>query len=99
MLNEGSHMPTNWNQVAASIISEKMTATDIAIIIDAIRFAQSRLSKVTKASLSIGDTVQWTSRKNPKGEKGIVQKIATKFVTVQTANGIWRVPANMLTAV
>ena len=30
---------------------------------------------------------------------GFVKKIAIKYVHVQTANGLWKVPANMLTIV
>jgi hypothetical protein len=30
---------------------------------------------------------------------GVVTKIAIKYVTVKTAQGLWRVPANMLTLV
>jgi hypothetical protein len=30
---------------------------------------------------------------------GVVTKIAIKYVTVKTINGMWRVPANMLSLV
>jgi small-conductance mechanosensitive channel len=51
---------------------------------------------MTKGSLRVGDTVEFTSTKNRMTYTGTVTKIAIKFVTVKTNMGLWKVPANML---
>jgi hypothetical protein len=44
-----------------------------------------------------GANVQFTSSKNGMTYKGTVNKVGRKYVTVATPQGMWRVPANMLT--
>jgi hypothetical protein len=44
-----------------------------------------------------GANVQFTSSKNGMTYKGTVNKVGRKYVTVATQQGMWRVPANMLT--
>jgi small-conductance mechanosensitive channel len=68
-------------------------------MIDAVKFARARLTEQSKRSLSIGDNVNFTSSKLGRNVTGVVTKIAIKFVTVKTAQGAWRVPANMLTKI
>ena len=47
----------------------------------------------------LGDNVNFTSTKTGQNVTGMVTKIAIKYVTVRTVNGLWRVPANMLTRI
>jgi hypothetical protein len=47
----------------------------------------------------VGDNVNFTSTKQGRNITGVVMKIAIKYVTVSTATGQWRVPANMLTKI
>jgi hypothetical protein len=68
-------------------------------ITDAVRYARARLVRVNKASLMLGDTVRFHSAKRGVTMQGTVNKIAIKYVTVATQQGLWRVPANMLEAV
>ena len=86
-------------QINTEIITGTWTNKDLESMIDAVKFARARLTQDTKRSLRIGATVKWTSSKNPYGEQGTVQKIAQKYVTVNTGKGLWRVPANMLEVV
>jgi len=65
-------------------------------MIDAVKWRRATLAKLTKASLTVGDTVSFTSNKTGMDMSGVVTKIAIKYVTVKTAAGLWRVPANML---
>jgi hypothetical protein len=44
----------------------------------------------------LGGAVKFTSMKNGMTYNGVVDKIAIKFVTVRTPQGLWKVPANML---
>ena len=89
----------NISQINTAIIQGTWTNMELESMIDAVKFARSRLAQTAKRSLRIGSTVKWTSSKNPFGEQGTVQKIAQKYVTVNTGKMIWRVPANMLEVV
>jgi hypothetical protein len=46
----------------------------------------------------LGDTVKFTSNRNGVTYRGTVRKIAIKFVTVDTGQLLFKVPANMLEA-
>jgi hypothetical protein len=68
-------------------------------MIDAVKWKRATIAKLTKASLMLGDNVNFTSSKTGMNVTGVVTKIAIKYVTVKTVQGLWRVPANMLTKV
>ena len=89
----------NISQINTAIIQGTWTNRELESIVDAVKFARARLAQDAKRALRIGSTVKWTSSKNPFGEQGTVQKIAQKYVTVNTGKMIWRVPANMLEVV
>ena len=89
----------NVQQINTALIQGSFTNEQLSSVIDAVKFARSRLAQKTKYSLRVGDTVEFTSSKNGMTYTGTVQKIAIKFVTVKTAQGLWRVPANMLAKV
>ena len=86
-------------QVNSAIMFGKFTNTELASIIDAVKFARAGLQKQTIRSLRIGDNVNFTSSKTGQNVTGFVTKIAIKYVTVKTVQGLWKVPANMLTLV
>ena len=85
--------------VNAEILQGNFTNDQLISIIDAVKFARARLTEQTKRSLRIGDNVNFNSVKQGRNVTGVVMKIAIKYVTVQTVNGLWRVPANMLTVI
>ena len=85
--------------VNGEILAGNFTNDQLTSIIDAVKFARSRLTQQNKRSLSIGDDVNWTSARTGGNVTGVVMKIAIKYVTVKTVQGLWRVPANMLTKV
>ena len=85
--------------VNAEILQGNFTNDQLTSIIDAVKFARARLTEKTKRSLRIGDNVNFNSVKQGRNVTGVVMKIAIKYVTVQTVNGLWRVPANMLTVI
>ena len=85
--------------VNAAILQGNFTNEQLGSIIDAVKFARARLTEKNKRSMFLGDTVKFTSTKNGMTYTGTVQKIAIKYVTVSTAKGLWRVPANMLEVV
>lgn len=86
-------------QVTAQIVSGKFTNDELDSIINAVKFARAKLARQTKASLALGDNVEFVSSKTGRATRGFVKKIAIKYVTVDTGLGLWRVPANMLSIV
>ncbi len=88
----------NVKDINTALITGTFTNTELTSIIDAVKFARSRLAQTTKVSLRTGDTVQFTNKVG-QTVQGTVTKIAIKYITVRTAQGLWRVPANMLEAV
>jgi len=85
--------------VNSAIIGGTWSNTDLESMIDAIKFARSKLTSQVKFSLKVGDNVNWHSPKQGRNVTGVVMKVAIKYVTVKTVQGLWRVPANMLTKI
>jgi hypothetical protein len=86
-------------QVNSAIMLQTWTDVELRSMIDAVQWNRSRLAQRTKASLNVGDNVEFTSSKTGRQMRGHITKIAIKYVTVNTGMGLWRVPANMLTVV
>ena len=86
----------NVQEINRAIINGKFTNDELSSIIDAVKFNRSQLARTVKRGLMLGDNVNFNSVKLGKNVTGVVTKIAIKYVTVRTANGLWRVPANML---
>jgi len=86
-------------EINTAIVTGSFTNTQLQSIVDAVKFARANLARVTKVSLRLGDAVQFTSNKDGVSYTGIVDKIAIKYVTVRTPQGLWRVPAQMLSKV
>ncbi len=89
----------NIQTINTAIINGGWTNAELMSMTDAIRFARKRLTERNKATLSLGDTVNFTSTKTGRNVTGTVIKIAIKYVTVRTLEGLWKVPANMLNKV
>jgi len=86
-------------EVNSAIMLQQWTDTELRSMIDAVKWNRSQLQKQVKRSLTVGDTVSFTSSKTGGNVTGRVRKIAIKFVTVDTGQTLWRVPANMLQVV
>ena len=89
----------NIMEINTAILQGGWTNDQLSSMIDAVKFARARLTEQSKRSLSIGDNVNFTSNKTGMNITGFVTKIAIKYVTVKTTQGVWRVPANMLTKI
>jgi small-conductance mechanosensitive channel len=85
--------------INSAIISGTWTNTELSSMIDAVKFVRAQLGQSTKRSLRVGDSVNFDNSKNGLNVTGVVTKIAIKYVTVRSVNGLWKVPANMLTKV
>jgi hypothetical protein len=86
-------------EINSAIMNGNFNNDQLLSVIDAVKFARSRLTNQIKYSLTLGDNVNFTSTKTGRNMTGVVTKIAIKYVTVKTINGMWRVPANMLSLV
>ena len=86
-------------QINQAIMFSDLTNDELTSVIDAVKWKRATIAKLTKASLRIGDNVNFTSSKTGMNITGVVVKIAIKFVTVKTIQGAWLVPANMLTKI
>ena len=64
--------------VNKAIMLQSWTNTELSSMIDAVKWRRATLAKLTKASLSIGDNVNFTSRKTGMNLTGVVTKIAIK---------------------
>ena len=82
--------------VNSAIIAGNFTNEQLISIIDAVKFARGQLTQQNKRSMRLGTTVRFTSTKNGLTLVGTVDKIAIKYITVRTPQGLWKVPANML---
>ena len=91
----------NVQDINTAIIHGRFTNDELSSMIDAVKFARKVLTERTKRAITLGSTVQFTSTKTGMIHRGTVEKIAIKYVTVNTGTGAgrWRVPANMLTVV
>lgn len=89
-------MATKISDVNQAIMFGNFSNDELTSIIDAVKFARSRIQKQNIRSMCVGDPVTFTSSKTGMLVKGMVQKIAIKYVTVKTNQGMWKVPANML---
>ena len=86
-------------QINQAIMFSDLTNDELMSVIDAVKWKRATIAKLTKASLRIGDNVNFTSTKTGMNITGVVVKIAIKYVTVKTIQGAWRVPANMLSKI
>lgn len=87
-------------QINQAIMFSDLSNDELMSVIDAVKWKRATIAKLTKASLRIGDNVNFTSSKTGMNVTGVVTKIAIKYVTVKTVcKRFWRVPANMLTKI
>ena len=89
----------NITQVNQAIMYGNFTNDELSSIIDAVKYGRARLTRQIKRGLAVGDNVNFNSTKLGRNVTGVITKIAIKYVTVRTATGLWRVPANMLTRI
>lgn len=86
----------NVSQINTAIIQGTFTNDELSSMIDAVKFAKSKLTNRVKFTISNGSKVKFTSNKNGITYSGTVEKVAIKFATVNTGQGRWKVPMNML---
>ena len=85
-------------QVNSAIMFGEFSNTELDSSLSAVQFAKANLRKHNIRQFAKGDTVKFHSTKRGMTMSGTVSKIAIKYVTVTTPQGLWKVPANMLEA-
>lgn len=85
-------------EINSAILAGNFTNDQLTSIGDAIRFARAQLTQEKKRTFRVGDAVKFNSAKRHMTITGTVNKIAIKYITVASPQGLWRVPANMLEA-
>ena len=89
----------NIAQICRSIEHGQLSDRDLTDVITAVKYARRNLQRKITSSLMVGDNVNFNSTKLGRNVTGVITKIAIKYVTVRTATGLWRVPANMLSVI
>jgi len=62
----------NIQAINTAIVTSTWTNDQLSSIIDAVKFARSRLAQSTKWSLKIGDNVNFTSSKTGQNYTGVL---------------------------
>ena len=86
-------------QINSAIITQSWTNDNLNAMIAAIKYARTQLGKDAIRAIKVGSNVNFTNSKTGRNVTGVVTKVAIKYVTVKTIDGLWRVPASMLTVV
>jgi hypothetical protein len=86
----------NAQQITTALVQGTFTNEELLSVIEAVKYARVKLGRATKRNLTVGDNVSFVNSRSGLTVKGTVLKIAIKNVRVNTAQGIWNVPANML---
>jgi hypothetical protein len=83
-------------EINSAIMFGELTNEQLDSIVMAIKYRRSQMTRDIKRSLSLGDRVRFYSSKRGQTYTGTVEKVAVKYITVNTGLTRWRVPANML---
>ncbi len=83
-------------EVNSSIMFGDFTNEQLESIICAIKFRRAQMTKDAKRSFTVGSQVKFYNSKRGMTCSGQVTKVAIKYITVSTPQGLWKVPANML---
>ena len=85
----------NINEVL-TYISTQASQQELAKIANAYKFRQDAIRWLVRAQFHRGDTVTWQNSRTRSQMSGTVAKINRKTIDVRTAQGLWRVSANLL---
>jgi hypothetical protein len=85
----------NADQIAHYIRFTPWSNEDLSKFVEAVKSARAQLTRQNIWSFVVGDRVCFNSQRYGF-VTGTVEKVAIKYVTVRTAKGLFKVPANML---
>jgi uncharacterized protein YkvS len=88
------------SEIVSTIIQSKFTNDELNTIIEAVKFARSRIAQQNTFSIRVGAKVQFKSSKTGLMIEGVVEKVNPKTIIVRTAPfEKWKVSASLLTLV
>lgn len=88
----------NVNQIVAELMSGTLTNDDIEQVAVALKYARAQVGKTIKRQLSPGVSVKFYHPKQGRDITGTVNRIKQKYILVDTSQGRYNVPANLLEA-
>ena len=86
----------NVNQIVAELMSGSLTNEDIEKVAQALKYARAQVGKTVKRQLQPGVSVKFYHPKQNFYIAGTVNRIKQKYILVDTAQGRYNVPANLL---
>lgn len=89
----------NTKEIVAALMSGTLNNEDIEQVAQALRYARAQVGKSIKRQLSPGVSVKFCHPKQNFYVAGTVNRIKQKYVLVDTAQGRYNVPANLLEVV
>jgi hypothetical protein len=90
---------TTINDVTQAIMFGNFSNEDLEAVSQAIRYRRAQLSKEAKRSMAPGVTVKFYHPRQGRDITGTVNRIKQKYILVDTAQGRYNVPANLLETV
>lgn len=86
----------NTKEIVATLMSGALNNDDIEQVAQALKFARAQLGNEIKRDLRPGTTVKFYHPKQNFYVAGTVNRIKQKYVLVDTPQGRYNVPANLL---
>jgi hypothetical protein len=86
----------NVNQIVAELMSGSLTNEDIEKVAQALKYARAQVGKTVKRQLQPGVSVKFYHPKQNFYIAGTVNRIKQKYILVDTPQGRYNVPANLL---
>jgi hypothetical protein len=87
------------DNVTQAIMFGNFSNEDLESVSQAIRYRRTQLSKEAKRSMAPGVAVKFYHPKQGRDITGTVNRIKQKYILVDTAQGRYNVPANLLETV
>ena len=87
---------TSLTDIRSALIAGQFTNEELDTIVQALKYARSQIGKRTVCSLLPGDTVKFTSPKTGVVFNGTVDRVKIKYILVNTPQGRYNVPANLV---
>ena len=89
----------NVNDIVAELTNGTLDNRELEMVARALKFARSQLGNEVKRDLRPGVSVKFYHPKQGRDVQGTVDRIKQKYVLVNTAQGRYNVPANLLETV
>jgi hypothetical protein len=87
---------TTINEVTHAIMFGDFNNQQLEAVAQAMRYRRTQLSKEAKRSIAPGATVKFYHPRQGCDITGTVNRIKQKYILVDTAQGRYNVPANLL---